>query len=160
MSRIARRVHQAGVYFVATDTWQRRELFQKPELAKVVLDQIFECRKRGFYKLHAFVLMPERLHILLTPGEEASLEKAVMMIKGGSSFKIRKELNYKFLIWFNGYHDRWIRDIAEYRIRKQYIERNPVKAQLVEKPSDYSAGSASGEHEMDPCEFDEGSFRC
>jgi putative transposase len=159
MSRIARRVHQAGVYFVTTDTWQRRQLFQKPELAKIVLDQIFECRKRGFYRLHAFVLMPEHLHMLITPGEEASLEKAVMMIKGGSSFKIRKELNYKFPIWFSGYHDRWIRDIAEYRIRKQYIELNPVKAQLVGKPSDYSAGSASGRYEMDPCEFEEGSFR-
>jgi putative transposase len=58
MSRIARRVKQPGVYFVTTDTWQRRKLFQKAELAKIVLEQIFECRKRGFYKLHAFVLMP------------------------------------------------------------------------------------------------------
>ena len=159
MSRIARRVKQADVYFVTTDTWQHRQFFQKPELAKIVLDQLFECRTRGFYKLHAFVLMPEHLHMLITPGEGASLEKAVMMIEGGSSFKIRKELNYKFPMWFSGYHDRWIRDIAEYRIRKQYIELNPVKAQLVEKPSDYSAGSASGKYETDPCEFEDGSFR-
>lgn len=159
MSRIARRVKQPGVYFVTTDTWQRRKLFQKAELAKIVLEQIFECRKRSFYKLHAFVLMPEHLHMLITPGEEASLEKALMMIKGGSSFRIGKELNYKFPIWLSGYHDRWIRDIAEYRIRKQYIELSPVKAQLAEKAVDYSAGSASGKYEMDPCEFDEGNFR-
>jgi putative transposase len=159
MSRIARRVKQPGVYFVTTDTWQRRKLFQKAELAKIVLEQIFECRKRGFYKLHAFVLMPEHLHMLITPGEEASLEKALMMIKGGSSFRIGKELNYKFPIRLSGYHDRWIRDIAEYRIRKQYIELNPVKAQLAEKAVDYSAGSASGKYEMDPCEFDEGNYR-
>jgi hypothetical protein len=82
-----------------------------------------------------------------------------MMIKGGSSFRIGKELNYKFPIWLSGYHDRWIRDIAEYRIRKQYIELNPVKAQLAEKAVDYSAGSASGKYEMDPCEFDEGNYR-
>jgi putative transposase len=159
MTRIARRVHQAGVYFVTTDTSQRRQLFQKAELAKIVLDQICECRTRGFYKLHAFVLMPEHLHMLIPPCEEASLEKAVMMIKGGSSFKIRKELNYKSPFWFSGYHDRWIRDITEYRIRKPCIELNPVKAQLAEKAADYSPGSAGGKYEMDPCEFEEGSFR-
>ncbi|MGA8677957.1 MAG: transposase, partial [Candidatus Acidiferrales bacterium] len=92
MSRITRRVKQFGVYFVTTDTWQRRQLFLNFEAAGIVLEQLMECRARGFYKLHAFVLMPEHLHMLITPGEESPIEKAVMMIKGGSSFKIRKEL--------------------------------------------------------------------
>jgi putative transposase len=159
MSRIARRVKQAGVYFVTTDTWQRHQLFQKAELARIVLVQIFECGKRGFCKLHAFVLMPEHLHMLITPAEEASLEKALTMIQGGSSFRIAKELNYQFPIWISGHHDRWIGNTAKHRISKQYLELNPVKAQLAEKPSDYSAGAASGKYEMDPCGFDEGSFR-
>ncbi len=120
MSRLARRVRQPGVYFVTTDTWGRRQIFLKPEPAKIVSEQILECRERGFYRLHAFVVMPEHLHILLTPGEETSLERAVMMIKGGSSFKIRKELLYISPVWMSGYHDRWIRDAHEYRIRKQY----------------------------------------
>ncbi len=159
MSRITRRVKQSGVYFVTTDTWQRRQLFFKPEPAQIVVDQIMQCRERGFYKLHAFVLMPEHLHMLITPGEESPIEKAVMMIKGGSSFKIRKELNYQFPIWHSGYHDRWIRDLSEYRIRKQYIELNPVKARLAEKAADYLAGSASGKYELDACQFDGGSSR-
>lgn len=159
MSRITRRVKQFGVYFVTTDTWQRRQLFLNFEAAGIVLEQLMECRARGFYKLHAFVLMPEHLHMLITPGEESPIEKAVMMIKGGSSFKIRKELNFKFPIWHSGYHDRWIRNVAEYLIRKQYIELNPVKAQLAEKAADYSAGSASGKYKLDACQFDGGSFR-
>src|ERR1700693_6003261 len=124
MSKIERRVRQAGVYFVTTDTWERRQIFLKPDPARIVLEHILECRERGFYRLHSFVLMPEHLHILLTPSEEASIEKAVQMIKGGSAFKIRKELNYTSPVWFSGYHDRWIRGIHEYRLRKQYIELN------------------------------------
>ena len=38
--------------------------------AEARLDQILECREKCFYKLHAFVLMPEHLHLLITPGEE------------------------------------------------------------------------------------------
>lgn len=159
MSLIARRVKQPGVYFVTTDTWQRRRLFEKPEAAEIVIDQILSCRDKGFYKLHEFVLMPEHLHILITPGENTSLEKAVQMIKGGSSFRIRKALNRKVPVWHTGFHDRWIRDAHEYRIRKQYIEQNPVKARLAESPCDYSYGSASGKFVLDACEFDEGSFR-
>ncbi len=144
---------------MTTDTWERRQVFLKPDPARIVLEKVIECRDRGFYKLHSFVIMPEHLHILLTPGEDASLEKTVMMIKGGASFRIRKELNYSSPIWHSGYHDRWIRDVHEYRIRKQYIDLNPVKAGLVEKAADYSLGSASGQYQMDECAFDEESRR-
>lgn len=159
MSLIARRVKQPGVYFVTTDTWQRRQLFVKADVARIVINQLLDCRERGFYKLHAFVVMPEHLHALITPGAETSLEKAVQMIKGGSSFRIDKELGSKFPIWQTGFHDRWIRDAAEYRIRKQYIEQNPVKARLAEKPAEYAYGSASGQFLLDECEFEKGNFR-
>ncbi len=92
--------------------------------------------------------------MLVTPGAESSLEKAVMMIKGGSAHKIKKQLIYSSPIWMEGFHDRWIRDIQEYRMRKQYIEHNPVNARLVERSSDYALGSCSGKFPLDDCEFD------
>jgi len=156
MSRIPRRVKQPGVYFITTDTWQRRLLFLKPDPARIVLEQILDCRDRGFYKLHAFVLMPEHLHMLITPGGETALEKAIMMIKGGSSHTIKKELLYSFPVWMSGYHDRWIRDAREFLTRKQYIEQNPVKARLAAKPADYALSSASGKFRLDPCRYEAG----
>lgn len=79
-----------------------------------------------------------------------------MMIKGGSSHKIKKQLVYSFPVWMEGFHDRWIRDAHEYRMRKQYIELNPVKARLVEKPHEYILGSCSGKFPLDSCAFDQG----
>lgn len=156
MSRLTRRVKQPGVYFITTETWQRRQIFLKPDPAKIVLEQLLDCRDKGFYKLHAFVLMPEHLHILITPSETASLERALMMIKGGASYAIKKALLYSFPIWMKGYHDRWIRDSHEYRKRKQYIELNPVKARLAQAPEDYRWGSASGKYALDPSIYDLG----
>ena len=43
------------------------------------------------YKLHAYVIMPDHLHLLMTPAE--SVEKSVQLIKGGFSFRARRELN-------------------------------------------------------------------
>lgn len=157
MARIVRRIRQAGVYFITTDTWQRRQIFLKPDPARIVLEQILECRERGFYRLHAFVIMPEHLHMLITPGEETTLERAVMMIKGGSAHTIKGELLYSFPIWMGGYHDRWIRHAQEYWTRREYIELNPVKAKLAEKPKDYLLGSASGKYRLDPSRYERAS---
>src|ERR1700735_1847340 len=154
MSRIARRVKQPGVYFITTDTWQRREIFRNPDPARIVVEQITECHERKFYGLHAFVLMPNHLHMLITPGEEASIEKAVMMIKGGSSHRIKKELLYSFPIWMPGYHDRWIRNVDEYRIRKQCSEQNREKGRLSDPPADYQWSSASARFNVVRCSYD------
>jgi putative transposase len=155
VGRIARRVRQAGVYFVTTDTWQKHPLFITTALANIVVEQIVSCRDRGFYKLHAFVLMPNHLHVLLTPGEITTVEKAMQMIKGGSAHRIGIEKPQKFPIWHSGFHDRWMRDADEYRGSKRYIEQNPVEAKLVERPEDFVLSSASGRYGLDLSCFDE-----
>ncbi|MBV9888265.1 MAG: transposase [Acidobacteria bacterium] len=155
MSRIVRRVHQAGVYFVTTHTWQRRELFRREAVANIVIQQLVDCRDRGFCKLHEFVLMPDHLHVLLTPGETTSLEKAVQMIKGGSSRRIGQELHFQWPVWQPGFHDRWIRDSREYFGCRDYIWANPVKARLVEKPAVFQWSSANGTFRLDPTKFEE-----
>ena len=155
MGRIARRVRQAGVYFVTTDTWQKHPLFISTALANIVVEQKLSCRDREFYKLHAFVLMPDHLHVLLTPSEATTVEKAMQMIKGGSAHKIGLARPNKFPIWHAGFHDRWMRDAEEYRGSKRYTELNPVEAKLVEKPEDYAFSSASGKFVLDLSHFEE-----
>ena len=156
MSRIVRRIRQAGVYFVTTDTWERRRVFLKSETAQMVVEQLLDCRNRGFYKLDAFVVMPDHVHVLLTPGESTTVEKAVQMIKGGSSHRIGLDDPHRFPIWHAGFHDRWIRNAEEYREAKEYIERNPVVARLTDKPEGYGSSSASGRYPIDPSRFDRG----
>ena len=155
MGRIARRVRQAGVYFVTTDTWQKHPVFINTALANIVVEQILSCRDRGFYKPHAFVVMPDHLHVLLTPGESTTIEKAIQMIKGGSAHRIGLEKPNKFPIWHAGFHDRWMRNAEEYRRSKKYIEQNPVEAKLVDRPEDYVFSSASRKYGLDLSRFDE-----
>jgi len=129
-------------------------MFKKPEPTRILVEQILDCRERGFYRLHAFVVMPDHFHALLTPSEAATLEKAMQMIKGGSAHRIGKELNYRLQVWQPGYHDRWIRDAQEYETRKRYIELNPVTAKLVDRAELYPLSSVSGRFQLDPSQFD------
>jgi putative transposase len=113
VGRIARRVRQAGVYFMTTDTWQRHPIFINTALANIVVEQILTCRDQGHYKLLGFVVMPDHLHILMTPGK-TTVEKAMQMIKGGSAHRMGLERLQTFPIWHAGFHDRWMRNEEEY----------------------------------------------
>jgi putative transposase len=150
MGKLIHRTAPACTYFVTTKTWQNRALFKVAKVAEVVADRLFNYRDRGTYLLHEFVIMPDHLHLLLTPRISASLERAIMLIKGGSSHEIHRVRGHKMEIWQAGFYDVTVRDEADYHARQQYIWMNPVKAGLVEKPEDWAFGSASGKFQLDP----------
>jgi len=101
------------------------------------------------YQLHAFVLMPEHFHVLITPASNVTLERAVQYIKGGSARKMGEELRLRFPVWQRGFSDHRIRDAEDYQAHVRYIEENPVKERLVEHASEYAWSSASGKFQLD-----------
>ena len=126
-------------YFVTSQTWQRRALFRNTLWADLFLETLNSYRGRA-YLLHEHVLMPEHFHILITP--LVSLERAVQFIKGGFSFRIKKELGSSMEIWQSGFSDHRIRDLEDYRIHVEYVYRNPVGRKLVEQAVEYRYSSA------------------
>jgi putative transposase len=86
----------------------------------------------------------------MTPGETITIEKAVQLIKGGSSHEIHSRLGNKMQIRQLGFHDWTIRHSEDYRAKVRYIQMNPVQARLVDRPEDWSYGSAGGKFVMDP----------
>jgi putative transposase len=150
MSKLPHRTGPGRTYFISSATWERRELFRVPKVAEILVQRILACRDKDAYLLHEFVVMPNHFHLLLTPDETTSLEKAVQLIKGGSSHKIHQETANKMEIWQIGFHDWTIRDGEDYRAKVGYIQMNPVQAHLVGRPEDWPFGSASGKFVMDP----------
>ncbi len=149
MARPIHRTKPGGTYFVTTNTWERRPLFHKQSLAEIVERKLFECRDRGFYLLHAYVVMPDHLHLLLTPGESTSLEKAVQLIKGGSSHEIGEKHSFKLPVWHVSFTEHLIRDENDFDSHVRYIEMNPVEAELTTQPDAYLFCSASEKHRLD-----------
>jgi putative transposase len=134
---IPSRSARPGSYFITSATFNRRRLFQVPKNATLFLDTLQHYRREGHYKLHAFVVMPEHFHLLLTP-QETSLERAIGLIKGGFSHRISS----KFPVWQRGFTDHRIRDRKEFETRRAYIHENPVRAHIVDRPELYEYSSA------------------
>jgi putative transposase len=144
-----RRMHLPGTYFVTSRTWESRQLFIKPQVCDIVIETLLHYRDQRNYLLHSFVLMPDHFHLLLTPGPDVALERAVQFVKGGSSRRVAEAFNFRLPVWQPGFTDHRIRDSQDYRIHLQYSEQNPVKKGLVERAEEYAWSSASGRFSMD-----------
>jgi len=138
-----------GTYFVTSRTWQSRPLFTSESACTIFIQTIYHYRDKKAYQLHAFVLMRDHFHVLLTPGQDVTLERAIQYIKGGSAYRIGKELSFRFPVWQRGFSDHRIRDMEDYEGHLRYMEWNPVKAKLCCAPAEYQWCSACGRFELD-----------
>jgi putative transposase len=132
---------------ITSATWGRRSLFQRESWAKLLVDTFYHYR-RSAYMLHEFVVMPDHIHVLLTP--KTSLEKAVQFMKGGFSHRAKKELGSNMEVWQKGFSDHRIRDAADYLRHVSYIRGNPVRKHLCERVEEFSYSSARTGFELDP----------
>lgn len=94
------------------------------------------------YALHAWVVMPNHVHVLFTPANGWSLSDVVGSWKSFTSKEANKFLGRAGRFWQPDYFDRYVRNEQHFLRVVEYIEFNPVKAGLCEWPTDWSLGSA------------------
>jgi putative transposase len=137
-----RLISPPGSYFVTSTTWQRRRLFVVENIARLFLKTLYGYRRQGRYELHAFVLMPDHFHLLLTPANDITLERAMQLIKGGFSHAMGEERGRGKAVWERGFTDHRIRDVQDFEHHRDYVHANPVEDRLVERACDYRYCSA------------------
>src|ERR1700716_24397 len=81
-----------SVYFITASTAQRAPLFRKEPMARLFVEVLFHHRDHKNYLLHEFVLMPDHFHLLISA--TLSLERSLQLIKGGFSYRAKKELGF------------------------------------------------------------------
>ena len=119
-------------------------------MANLFIKTLFHYRDEKKFLLHEFVVMPNHFHLLLTPTAIA-LERAVQFIKGGFSYRAKKEFNLNIEIWERGYVDHRIRDAGDYNRHVIYIHQNPVEANMVKPAKEYLYSSALPGFDLDVC---------
>jgi putative transposase len=141
---------ETRTFFTSSATWERRSILQCHSLCDLLLEVIRENRAKPRIQLHEVAFMRDHVHLILTPAPLVPLEKAMQFIKGGFSFRAKKELNFNSEIWQKGYNEHRIRNAAEYAQQVEYVWLNPVKAGFVERADEYLYSSARLRAEVDP----------
>ena len=94
------------------------------------------------YRLLCWTLMPNHVHVLIETLPDHPLFRVVQGWKGASAIAANRLLHRTGAFWARDYFDRYIRDETHLTTVGNYIDRNPVKAGLVERPEDWPFGSA------------------
>ncbi len=132
----------ASPYFITSSTYDKKQLLQNPRYATLLVNVMKENWGKGRFSLHAYVVMADHFHVLLTPASDLALERVVQFIKGGFSFRLKKEMGYSGEVWQKSFYDRRVRDLEEFERIIGYIHMNPVRRGLVQSPVQYEFSSA------------------
>ena len=119
---------------------------QRPEIAELVVESLIDSDLRfERCQLHAFVVMPNHVHLLAT--QLAPLAEWLGPLKGYTAHRANQVLGLAGnSFWQNESYDHSVRNDEEFLRIRRYIESNPLRAGLVDKPEEFrwsSAGAAT-----------------
>lgn len=99
--------------------------------AKIVADALkyFDGDR---YRLHAWCVMPNHVHVLVEPINNHELSKITHSWKSFTAHEIRKHTGGTGSIWHRESFDHIIRNEKSYRRAAQYILENPVRADVLD----------------------------
>ena len=115
---------------------------RQPAIADLVVEAIqYNAQTLGHYVWHAFVVMPNHVHLLVTP--EVALAELTKSLKGITAKRANALLGLTGEpFWQGESYDHLVRNRQEFEKIRSYIEENPVRAGLVTQASDYRWSSA------------------
>jgi putative transposase len=125
-------------FFVTTRTSMGQRLLQSDRSAALLVEVLRSCVAAKRFEIQDFVVMPDHVHLLMTVGPDMSIEKAMQFIKGGYSWRVKKELGYNGEVWQRGFSDVRVRNDEGSRIHREYIAKNPARAGLVKEGEEFA----------------------
>ena len=116
-------------------------LLANPDVARLTVDALkhFDGER---YHLHVWCVMPNHVHVLVTPLGRHTLSSIVHSWKSHTANRANKRLGRRGAVWMQEYFDRAVRDERHFIAAVEYIENNPVQAGLCEQATDWEWSSA------------------
>jgi REP element-mobilizing transposase RayT len=139
-ARLDRRVYAVAgqACFITTRAHRGSAPFREPRLARIVCDCIREQQVKSTCLVHAYCLMPDHMHVLVSPRElGASSLEYIQRLKGWTSFLLHRS-GWTGPLWQPDFYDHVVRTDEELGMIAAYILANPVRAGLVTSPDEYS----------------------
>jgi len=136
MPRTARKIGGSNIFHVMLRGINRQDIFEDDEDRLQFMSILFRCKDISGFRLHAFVLMSNHIHLLLEPA-------------GESLDMVFRRIGTRYAVWYNRkyqraghlFQDRFRSENVEteqyYQTVLRYILQNPMKAGMEKRPGSY-----------------------
>ena len=125
------------VYFATLCARDKGILFLDPELARAVVESLLWCRASDHFRIYAYCLMPDHLHIAVSPNESGiCLSKSVGVFK---SYTTRESWKFGFTgqLWQRSWYDHIARRDEDVIAICRYILENPLRKGLISESDEW-----------------------
>ena len=132
------RIYLPGMpYHIVQRGNNREACFMRADNYLLYLSLWEELSSRYGVAVHAYCLMTNHIHFLVTPSTETAISRTMSVVGSRYAFAINKQLGRTGTIW-EGRHKSSLVDSDQYLLTcYRYIELNPVRAEIVTHPSEY-----------------------
>lgn len=130
--RRGRRSLPGQSHLITATTADRKPWLRLWPLAVAVAREVGGPRLWRDNHVHAWVLMPDHIHVLLTLGGTESLSHLMNRVKAASSRAAHMLTGSRAPFWDDAFHDHALRRNEETAIAARYVIGNPVRASLTE----------------------------
>ena len=128
-------------YLVTTVVKDRQPLFGEHGCRQIVIDGIRFLRTCVGHRVHAYVLMPDHVHLVVTPREDGNVSQVMYSLKLHTARQIGALLGSQGGIWQARFYERALRTRKDVEGALAYVHDNPVNAGLVETSEGYNWSS-------------------
>ena len=118
-----------------------QDIFESEEDILRIKDDIKESLLKSKCKLHAYVIMTNHIHLLLTPGDKEQLAIFMQSMANRYVRYFNTKHNRTGTIWEGRYKSCLVDSENYLFILHKYIEMNPIKAGMVKKIEKYTWSS-------------------
>ena len=130
-----------AIVFLTLVTKGRRVLFDLHHAYHVEMffDKMRAVREFKPFKLLAYAFLPDHIHLLIQPTEEANFSSIMLSVQRSYTFEFKDRYAIKgsLSLWQHRFWDHVIRDEKDLHRHFDYIHWNPVKHGLATRPEDW-----------------------
>ncbi|MDD3274776.1 MAG: transposase [Candidatus Omnitrophica bacterium] len=137
MARMARCLLDGGYYHILTRGLDRRRLFRCRQDFEYFLKLMRACRDKYMNFIIHYCLMPNHIHLLLKMRNGKDLSKFMQSLLQVYAVSYRKKYGSAGFIFQNRYKSKLIDNDAYLMECARYIERNPLRAKIIDKLEEY-----------------------
>ncbi|MDD4894935.1 MAG: transposase [Candidatus Omnitrophica bacterium] len=142
MSKLKRYYEEGQIYFVTSNTYSRKPFFEEEDKAGFLLNILRYYKSIFCFKIFAYCIMPDHIHLVIQPAKCVDLSKIMKHIKGNFAVNLDGRMKKNGKVWQHNFYDVIIRDEQELAGKINYIHNNAVSKELVRCAEDYPYSSA------------------
>jgi putative transposase len=141
MPHIKKQQLENCIYFVTTNTHQRKKIFINEAFCDVIIEAFEFNRKKRDMRLLGYSILPDHLHAIIFTGVKANISQVMQSIKGFTSRTINQMMGKGGRLWQTDFYPVIVDDEKMFYQKLDYIHRNPIKHGHAQYPDEWKYSS-------------------